>query len=302
MAVSRKSFFLFFAAVAAALKAEQTGQVLEKATAASVYIKAERNFRGHRIPTVGSGFFIDGKGTVLTNWHVVAEQVEIPTEDRVVEIATMVGTIQVVMGSGGADKRTLEAKVLATDRSLDLALPRVTWQPTAYLQLAEALPRLGDPVWVVGFSFGELLAVKRKNPEPTVTSGRISSLRRDESGKLTYLQFGAPANPANSGGPVLNGDGAAVGVVTKGVARAETTFAVPLGAVRDFLVSKQPRVELSPRAIFQRLSPVKVTVTLLLADVEGLTCTVELSGNDIPTVKQELAWKGRAFTGERTVR
>ncbi|MCU0293617.1 MAG: hypothetical protein MUF10_16785, partial [Thermoanaerobaculaceae bacterium] len=68
----------FLAAASSADPAtELSPEALGRATAATVYIKVDRIYQNHVIPTGGSGFFVSPQGYLLTNWHVVSPQVEV---------------------------------------------------------------------------------------------------------------------------------------------------------------------------------------------------------------------------------
>jgi serine protease Do len=138
---------------------------------------------------LGSGFIIDGNGTIVTNNHVVADA----------------GEINVVLDDGSE----FPAKLLGRDPKTDLAvlkieagkdLPALAWGDS------EAI-RLGDPVLAIGNPFGI---------GTTVTSGIVSARGRDlRNGPYDdFLQVDAPINKGNSGGPLFAVDGKVVGVNT----------------------------------------------------------------------------------------
>lgn len=270
---------------------------LSEGLAATVFVKVERSFRGRIVRTGGSGFFIGSKGILLTNWHVVAPQVEVDYDGRKAEIATAIGAMDVVVSSGTPGERSLRAKVVALDRDRDLALLSVPGPAPAVLSLADTAVQLADEVWVLGYPFGELLAANQRNPEVTATSGRVTSIRHDAQGRPTYVQFDAVANPGNSGGPVLDTAGRVAGVVTKGIQGAGTSFAVPLEQVRQFVTANQVSINFRPAGVYVRSEPIVVTVAPLLLDLEGRTCEVELSGNDIPSQRIALSSQGGRLHG-----
>jgi len=141
----------------------------------------------------GSGFFIDDKGTILTNYHVVSGNAP---------------KIQVTM----ADSTKYDATVIGRDPVNDLAIIKV--QPrkaTPFLPLGDS-ERLsvGQKVLAIGNPFGL---------EGTLTTGIVSSLGRDiadESGRKLegMIQTDAAINPGNSGGPLLDSQGSVIGVNT----------------------------------------------------------------------------------------
>jgi len=169
----------------------------------------------------GSGFIYESNGLLLTNAHVVEGS------DRV-----MVGL---------SDGRRVEGKVVGADRVTDLAvvqLPGGSW-PVAPLGNSEAL-QVGDWVIAVGNPFGL---------DQTVTLGIVSSLNRNAAKlgitdkRLELIQTDAAINPGNSGGPLLDADGAVVGINTlvRSGPGAGLGFAIPINRARSIaqqLVSK----------------------------------------------------------------
>jgi S1-C subfamily serine protease len=144
-------------------------------------------------PSTGSGFLIDDKGRILTNYHVVSGQAP---------------EVQVTL----TDKSQYKAKVLVRDFANDLALVQITpRKDLAHLALgdSEAL-QVGQKVLAIGNPFGL---------EGTLTTGIISSLGRtieDQNGRQLegMLQTDAAINPGNSGGPLLDSQGSVIGINT----------------------------------------------------------------------------------------
>ncbi|MBY0562898.1 MAG: Do family serine endopeptidase [Hyphomonadaceae bacterium] len=138
--------------------------------------------------SLGSGFFIDQQGTIVTNHHVVqgAEEIVIRTSDG----------------------RELQADVVGSDEPTDLAVIRVrgggrfqfvTFDDASHL-------RVGDWVVAVGNPFGL---------DGTATAGIVSAVGRRDAGSSAYvdfLQIDAPINRGNSGGPTFDLHGNVVGV------------------------------------------------------------------------------------------
>jgi S1-C subfamily serine protease len=139
----------------------------------------------------GSGFVINSKGTILTNWHVVENAVKVTVSFE--------------------HSKTVEAKVVGKDPSNDLAVLSV---PTEGLTLHpltlgdSSHVEVGEPVLAIGNPFG----LSR-----TLTTGVISALQRKITAPNGFeidniLQTDAPINPGNSGGPLLNAAGAVIGI------------------------------------------------------------------------------------------
>lgn len=176
-------------------------------------------FRPHAPPeyhprqSVGSGFLVDSEGLILTNYHVIdgADAIRVRLPDR----------------------REFDAKVVASEESQDLALLRI--------HAGESLPvcRLGDSSrieageWAiaVGSPFGL---------EHSVTVGVISATgRRGFYDQVGLIQTDAPINYGNSGGPLLNIYGEAVGINTAMMSQADGIgFAVPINQAKEFMHSR----------------------------------------------------------------
>jgi len=166
----------------------------------------------------GSGFVIDKKGHILTNYHVVegAESVQVTLYD---------GT-------------THEARVIGADASNDVAVVQVNapadrLYPTALGDSSKLL--VGQKILALGNPFGL---------ERTLTTGIISSLDRSlrsKNGRMIkgIIQTDAAINPGNSGGPLLNSRGEVIGMNTAIISQvgqsAGISFAVPINGITRVL-------------------------------------------------------------------
>ncbi len=188
---------------------------VDEAQSSGKYLKGEA-VGGPAVAT-GSGFEIDGDGTIVTNWHVVQGAVKI--------------TVGVEHG------RSIEASLIGKDTSHDVAILRI---PTAGLTLHpltlgdSSKIQVGDPVLAIGNPFG----LTR-----TLTTGVISALERKiqaPSGLAIddALQTDAPINPGNSGGPLLNEAGQVIGINSQIETSGEhagnvgIAFAVPIDTAK----------------------------------------------------------------------
>jgi serine protease Do len=137
----------------------------------------------------GSGFIIDGSGTIVTNNHVVkgAKSVSVTLDD---------GT-------------ELPAKVIGTDPRTDIAVLKVNAsKPLPYIQLGNSRDvKPGEWVVAMGNPFGL---------GGTVTAGIVSAVSRDiGAGPYDqFIQVDAPINQGNSGGPLFTQDGKVIGMNT----------------------------------------------------------------------------------------
>ena len=146
--------------------------------------------RDRRSLSLGSGVIISADGYVVTNNHVVGENV------REITIAL-------------PDKRDIKGKVIGTDPTTDIALlkirvsglPVVPWGDSNQLKVGEWVLAIGSP-----FQLSQ-----------TVTAGIVSATGRANMGFAQYedfIQTDAAINPGNSGGALVNTRGELVGINT----------------------------------------------------------------------------------------
>ena len=175
------------------------------------------------VPTggIGSGFIIDSSGLILTNAHVV-------------EGAT---SLTVALENG----RELDARVVASDTSLDLAIVKVaaTGLPTveigtsADLQVGQLVVAIGSPLgaFTDSVTSGILSATGR-----TITVSDAVSRQRKTIDHL--LQTDAAINEGNSGGPLLDASGRVIGINTAEAASANGIgFAIPIDEAAAIIAS-----------------------------------------------------------------
>jgi S1-C subfamily serine protease len=195
---------------------------VSQAQSPAEYLKGESPPQGS---ATGTGFEIGANGTILTNWHVVANA----------------SHIAVTFGEHG---KTVTARVIGDDPSDDLALLRL---PTAGVTLDplrfgnSAAVQVGEPVLAIGNPFGY---------DRTLSNGIISALGRQiqaPNGATISgaIQTDVPINPGNSGGPLLNERGEVIGInsqiVTAGSAGGSVgiSFAIPI----DIAKAELPAIE-----------------------------------------------------------
>lgn len=173
---------------------------------------------------VGSGVIVDPNGYVMTNAHVV-------------EGAQRIRVALPIPGDAGRDvpvgkRHILEAKLIGVHKETDLALLKIddTELPTLPL-LSHERPRVGQLVFAIGSPEGL---------QNSVTMGVVSAIARQPDPKkaMTYIQTDAPINPGNSGGPLVDMNGAVVGINTfilsEGGGSEGLGFAIPARVV-DFV-------------------------------------------------------------------
>jgi serine protease Do len=179
-----------------------------------------------RIPGGGSGFFIDNEGRILTNYHVIRDAEK----------------ITVVVGQE-PEEEEYRAEVVGFDPHTDIAIIQIEDDiDHSVVALGDSDEMLvGDWVMAIGTPFGELAG--------TVTVGIVSAKGRNDlrivggvADYQNYIQTDASINFGNSGGPLVNLKGEAIGINTainptgQGIG-----FAIPINMARrimDQLITK----------------------------------------------------------------
>jgi len=167
---------------------------------------------------LGSGFVLDKAGHIVTNYHVVegADDIKVSFSNR----------------------DTVQASIVGTDASTDLAVLRVEASASALTPLPLGNSddvEVGDQVVAIGNPFGLVR---------TATAGIVSALQRLITAPNQFtidhvIQTDAPINHGNSGGPLLNTRGQVIGVNTQietgGSASGNVGigFAVPSNTVKN---------------------------------------------------------------------
>lgn len=167
---------------------------------------------------LGSGFFLNEDGYLITNFHVIEGETEISVEVY-------------HQKNGQLDRETYrQVKIIAINKFQDLALLHIEdknapkFTPVT-LGSSDAL-NVGDGVFAIGSPLGL---------ERTVTQGILSTKTRQMEGQL-YLQTSTQINPGNSGGPLFNLAGEVVGVTNMKITFGEGLgFAIPVELVKSFL-------------------------------------------------------------------
>ncbi|MEI8092699.1 MAG: trypsin-like peptidase domain-containing protein [Spirochaetales bacterium] len=166
---------------------------------------------------IGSGFFIDESGLLITNEHVIASAIEPGTVSSRISLR--------LPGSKG---ERVPAKVIGWDKNHDVALLKAEVKPDyvfAFSPIETVTP--GQRLQALG-SPGGL--------EATVTEGIVSATGRTFLPMGEVFQIDVAVNPGNSGGPLVDSSGQVVGVVFAGVSEFQgVNFAIPAPLVQRLL-------------------------------------------------------------------
>jgi serine protease Do len=155
--------------------------------------------------SLGSGVIVDSDGYIITNAHVVKGAQRV----RVLLTPANAADSQVRASLGiGEHIPPLDAKIIGIASTIDLALIKVEAKGLPTLPFAD-YRKLKKGQIVLAFGNPEGL-------ENSVTMGIVSAVARqaDPNVPSVYIQTDAPINPGNSGGPLVDTDGAVVGINT----------------------------------------------------------------------------------------
>jgi S1-C subfamily serine protease len=233
----------------------------------------------------GSGFVIDPRGYILTNFHVVqgAQAISVTLGDRSHYDAKFIG----------ADERNDIALVKIDPKGR--TLPALTMGDSDTLQVGQRVLAIGNP-----FGF-----------QSTLTTGVVGALGRTvQTSQSTVIdgaiQTDAAINQGNSGGPLLNSHGEVIGINSAIYTPSGTTagigFAIPISTARQIaqdLIS-EGRVHRASLGVEARVISPPVAEALKLPVQEGLMIERVIPGG--PAEKAGLQGGSRtAILGMRRV-
>ena len=159
----------------------------------------------------GSGFFVSKDGIVLTNKHIVGDE-----------------TLEYVVIT--SDGKTYPAAVISRSSSQDVAVLKVEGNNFNFIPLGNSKNiNVGQTAIALGSDSGEF--------QNTVSVGVVSGLNKTAAALNSFsgledlvalIQIDAVANPGNSGGPLVDLSGRAIGINTVGAPRENIGFALPI--------------------------------------------------------------------------
>jgi putative serine protease PepD len=195
--------------------------------------------KSHGDEDEGTGMIISSSGEVLTNNHVI-------------ELFTQGGRTGSITVTGYGQKKAEPATLIGYDTQQDVALLRINNPPPNLPTVtfgASSKAVVGDAVVAIGNALGLAAGT------PTVTQGIVSALGRAVTaggdGTATenlqnLIQTDAAINPGNSGGPLIDTEGAVIGMNTAvagssndGTNAQNIGFAIPIDEVKSLLPELQ---------------------------------------------------------------
>ena len=177
-----------------------------------------KNGAGYADIIIGSGFFIDQRGYIVTNHHVIDSMVNPKYE----------GYARLYIKLSEDNLTKIPAKVVGYDSLLDLALLKVEIEPEYVLNLGSSSDlEIGDKISAIGTPVGL---------EGTLTSGIISSFDRKLLALGNVFQIDAAVNSGNSGGPLIDKNLKVQAIVYAGILQLQgLNFAIPVEYLKQEL-------------------------------------------------------------------
>ncbi|UTC57827.1 serine protease [Treponema sp. OMZ 305] len=242
---------------------------------------------------IGSGFFIDANGYLITNYHVIQSEVDPEYE----------GFSRVYIKRAENPTVRIPAKVVGWDTIFDLALLKTEINPEVYFQLGSSEDlNIGSRIYAIGSPAGL---------EQTLTSGIVSAQNRRLLSLGSVLQIDAPVNHGSSGGPIIDEAGRVQAIVFAGLERNEgLNFAIPVELLRLILPQLYAGGEtvhawMSCYGVSVKESPQQAAGTELVYAVPGSSASVipagavitHLNGRAVPSLEALQAELMRLATG-----
>ena len=163
----------------------------------------------------GTAFFVDSNGHLITNYHVVKDSKN---------------KLKIIYKN-----KEIEAKVIASDKKLDLALIKTEIKNKSFISTSNKKPEKLQDIISSGYPGGKHLSDDLK-----FTSGIISSLK-GANDNTAHIQTDLALNHGNSGGPIVDKEtGQLVAVAVSGLRKDATegiNFGIKSSQVKDFLES-----------------------------------------------------------------
>ena len=177
-----------------------------------------KNGAGFADIIIGSGFFIDERGYIITNHHVIDSLVNPKYE----------GYARLYIKLPEDNITKIPAKVVGFDSLLDLALLKVEIEPEFVLNLGSSSDlEIGDKISAIGTPVGL---------EGTLTSGIVSSFDRKLLSIGNVFQIDAAVNSGNSGGPLIDSNLKVQAIVFAGMLQLQgLNFAIPVEYLKQEL-------------------------------------------------------------------
>ena len=178
---------------------------------------AEDDERGSVSGASGTAFFVDDKGHLITNYHVVRGSKD---------------NLKIIY-----QNKEVSAKVINKDPKLDLALLKTDIKNKSYIKISDKIPYKSQEILCAGFPLGSSLSDDVK-----VSRGVVSSLKGFKN-NTAHITTDVAINSGNSGGPMVDVENGQLVAVAVSVMRQDNiqgiNFGIKATQVKDFLDSNR---------------------------------------------------------------
>ena len=193
---------------------EKNKKTKSKTTVKESKPKEEPKIENSGPQMTGTAFFIDKKGHLITNFHVVAN-----SSSR----------LKIIY-----EGQEFKARIIAKDETLDLALIKVSVKNNTFIEISDKVIKKMQSIVAAGYPALHL------SDDLKLTSGIISSLK-GIGNNSALIQIDAALNPGNSGGPIIDknkGHLAAVAVARmEGSHYQSINYGIKASRVKEFIES-----------------------------------------------------------------
>jgi len=199
------SLLLFIGYTADAAEADE---LFSNYGSALVQIKSI-NINSGQKSSIGTGFFINDSGRIVTNYHVISSFVQSPEQYRIEYV--------------DEKEQSFEVQVHDIDVVNDLAILKADVSPEVYFQLAKEEPAKGDDLFALG------------NPHDLgmiVVPGTYNGIK--SKSYYQRIHFTGSINPGMSGGPTVDAEGQVIGI-NVATAGNQIGFLVPVAKLHALL-------------------------------------------------------------------
>lgn len=200
------------------LKGGSRGQALVREMEVNESASPNTDIQKSKYIASGTGFFLDPRGFIVTNFHVIDGA----------------NNIDVFVTKNGKTS-IYSAKSVVVDKSNDLAILKITdsqytKMPPIPYTIASGTKDVGSEVYAMGYPELSYLGEELK-----VTDGIISS-KTGYQGDVTTYQISAPIQHGNSGGPLFDNKGYLVGITNAGVSELQNVgYAIKVSYLNNLI-------------------------------------------------------------------
>ncbi len=181
---------------------------------ASATVRIESCNKNGKLQSVGSGFFINDNGEIVTNYHVIAGAYNLK-----------------VKLYGGTEYSVISVK--GYDVAKDIAVLKINLTGNSYLKISTDDVKTGDPVYALGSPLGV---------DDVFTDGVVSNPSKNLDGVM-HIVFSAPVAPGNSGGPLVNSQGEVIGINDQIATDSQNlNFAIDIANLNELDLSNEKSV------------------------------------------------------------